>query len=764
MDDRIVSHPTLDLIAEHTSDLILIANRNGEVTYISPSVRAYGYEPEEMLGPFRFELIHPDDLQRFIRNSFVVATGEVPPIEQRQTRFRTAAGSWVWLEGNPGLVTDATGQPVAIVNVFRDVTRRRELEAQARERVELFEVAFRDSGIGQILVALDGHLLRANAAFLRMIGYTESDLPGLHFRAITHPDDISSDLRLLERLRAGEIASFERDKRYIRRDGSVVWARVAASVVRDADGSAKHFVAQIQDMSEGRAALTRLEETEARYRLIADNSSDIIMMTDLQGAITYISPSLRQIGYEPAEVVGRRVWDVAQLEGVDAIRELRLSLLAGEEAEGRVRTRLPHGATGEPIWVETRMTLLRDPDNGSPACFLDVLREVTPQVAQEQALAEAHAEAEAAAVAKTQFLANMSHEIRTPLTAVLGFAELLAKRPSLDERAQVYVEKITGAGNALLAIVNDILDFSKLEAGKFEIRPRPTDVAGLCEETLHLFSSQAEAKGLSLTFLPDPGLPHAVMLDSDRVRQLLINLIGNAVKFSEQGGVTLRAGAAAEGHAVRLDVEDTGPGLQPGQVEHLFQRFSQIDGSEARRHGGTGLGLAICKGVTEAMGGEIGVESEPGRRTIFHVILPAEPVDTPTTIEAEREVPSIRGLRVLVVDDNGANRELARQILEAREAEVAEAPSGTEALHQLAGAPFDAMLLDLRMPGLDGRDVMSRLRAEPGPNRDVPVIAFTADMDVNPTSNPAGFSGLVRKPISAVEMVAVIAGASRRAH
>jgi PAS domain S-box-containing protein len=589
-----------------------------------------------------------------------------------------------------------------------------------------------------------------------MVGRDEVSLQGRSLRDVTHPDDFETDAGLLSRLQSGEMQSYERDKRYLRPDGSEVWGRATVSVVRDGRGVARLFLAQIQDLSERQAAETALVAIEARYRLIAETTTDIIVMTDLQGVVTYVSPSVRRIGATPRQIVGQKLDAFVSPRAAQAIARMRAALLAGEPTEG-LRARVLHGGTGEPIWLETRMTLLRDPDTGAPSSFLDVIREVGRQVAQEEALAAARREAEDAAAAKTQFLANMSHEIRTPLTAVLGFAELLAKRPSLDERARAYVDRITGAGNALLAIVNDILDFSKLEAGKFVVRPRATDVASLCEETLHLFHAQAEAKGLSLVLEEDPRLPHAVRLDSDRLRQLFINLVGNAVKFTEHGGVAVRLLSVDEGQGLRLEVEDTGPGLDDEQLAHLFQRFSQVDGATSRRHGGTGLGLAICKGVAEAMGGEIGVESEPGKRTLFHVNLPAPEVEIPLLADPEADIPSIQGVRVLVVDDNAANRELAARILEAQEAVPVEASGGAEALELLARERFDVVLLDLRMPGVDGRQVLERLRAQPGPNRAAPVVAFTADMDV--ADGLADFTGVVRKPISANVMAAAVAAA-----
>jgi PAS domain S-box-containing protein len=750
--DSGVSNETLDFVAQHIGAIIVRATIDGRVTFISSTIRMLGYEPEEFLGEFRTDHIHPDDLPRFLANTRQLKTGEPAPAEARVYRQRTKTGEWRWIEGNPGVVRNDAGEAVELINIYRDVSRRMALEAQAQEQAQLFEAAFDRAAVGKALVGMDGRYLRANRVFCDLLGYSEAELRRLAVPEVTHPDDQENGEAMRELLK-GDRDVFAREKRYVRKDGEVVWARLQTTAVRNPKGETEHFLATVLDVGDRLASERALQESEARYRLIAENTSDMIALSDLEGVCTYVSPGVRNLGYAPEDFIGKRIEAFIPSADVPVLLRSRQRLLEGAPV-GAPRWRGVHGQTGAPMWLESRQTLLRDPETGAPSQILDVVRDITHQVEQEEALAAARAEAEAAVAVKTQFLANMSHEIRTPLTAVLGFAELLGKRTTLDERARAYIERIAGAGDALLAIVNDILDFSKLEAGKFEIRPRATDLIELCGQTLQLFGTQAEGKGLRLSLDVDVGLPRQVMADSDRVRQVLINLLGNAVKFTESGSVTLRARRDAD-RGVVLEVEDTGPGLEPEQVSRLFQRFSQVDGSLTRRHGGTGLGLAICKGVTEAMGGVIEVESTPGALTRFRVRLPLSTVAPPEAAEPPPELPSLAGLRVLVVDDHAANRELAGRILETREAIVLEAVGGAEALEVLAQEVVDAVLLDLRMPSVDGREVLRRLRSEPGPNQTAPVIAFTADAEVTLT-DPARFDGLVRKPISPAEMVLAV--------
>ena len=372
-------------------------------------------------------------------------------------------------------------------------------------------------------------------------------------------------------------------------------------------------------------------------------------------------------------------------------------------------------------------------------------------------IAAARDAAAAASVVKSDFMANMSHEIRTPLTAIVGFTDLLTARSDLDAVAQAQVKRIADAGQALQSIVNDILDFSTLEAGQVEIRPQPARVVGLLRDTLAILAPQADAKGLVLEFRANEGLPDALLIDEHRVRQILLNLISNAIKFTDTGKVRLIAAYDAAAGQLDVAVEDTGAGLAPAQQRRLFQRFSQVDASSTRRHGGTGLGLAICKGLAEAMGGDIGVRSAPGEGSVFHFRISAPLAEMQPPAAPPEDARPLDRVRLLVADDHPVNRELVRAILSPMGVDVTEAADGFAAVEFAAATPFDAILMDLRMPGLDGPGAAARIRAEPGPNQDVPILAFSADADLAGGDGvPAGFDGVVRKPIAPAGLLAAL--------
>jgi signal transduction histidine kinase/CheY-like chemotaxis protein len=434
----------------------------------------------------------------------------------------------------------------------------------------------------------------------------------------------------------------------------------------------------------------------------------------------------------------------------DWLAEIR-ALHAGERPSALQRTR-------DGRWLH--ITVRRTNDGGCVSTWSDV----TELKRAEAGIAQARAEAEAAARVKSEFLANMSHELRTPLTSIIGFTGLAAEQQDLSPLTREYVDRVADASRALLCTVNDILDFSKLEAGQVVIQPKPSQVAPLCRATLDLFTPQAGAKDVRLVL--DHGESVRTLtacMDPDRVRQVLLNLVSNAVKFTAEGSVTLRTCYDREAARLKVVVIDTGPGLTPDQQARLFQRFSQINGSLTRQ-GGTGLGLAICKGLVEAMGGEIGVESRLGEGSSFWFSIPA-PAAAADAAEGADDAParlSFEGVRVLVVDDHATNRELVRLFLSGVGAEVAEAADGVEAVESAGELPFDVILMDLRMPRLDGAAALARIRAEAGPNEATPILAFTADATAEIAERllAEGFDDVVAKPLEPAALIAAVARAT----
>lgn len=395
------------------------------------------------------------------------------------------------------------------------------------------------------------------------------------------------------------------------------------------------------------------------------------------------------------------------------------------------------------------------------AILLGLIGYVADAVRTMRASAKAREEAEAQALeasrAKSAFLAMMSHELRTPMNGVLGLAHAL-RGTKLDAQQSEYLEMIEQSGHGLMTILNDILDLSKIEAGKLNLEVAPFDLRKLALQTRAVWSESARLKGLDLILEVSPSAPPWVSGDATRVRQILMNLVSNALKFTESGRVVIRLGGEAGGGGT-FSVTDTGVGMTAEQIGRLFTPFAQGDASIARRFGGTGLGLSICRQLAELMAGEIIVSSEPGVGSTFTVRLGLPAAAPLVAAPARAAVTQLDGARVLVVDDNLVNQTVARTILEAVGAAVAVAGDGHAALARLRIEDFDVVLMDVHMPGMDGVEAVRRIRAGEAGRTDLPVVALTADAMVGDAERllAQGFDDAHPKPVQPAGLLATVA-------
>ena len=516
------------------------------------------------------------------------------------------------------------------------------------------------------------------------------------------------------------------------------------------------------------AALSTRERTMRELALLTENITDAILRYDLHGLCTYASPSVASVlGASPSEFRGTTTDERSHPESRDDIARVQSRLLSGRSDKERFTyRRLLDDAEGNPVYIEADCAIACDRSTGEREGIVVSARDVTRRVLLERKLKRAMRHAENAARAKAQFLANMSHEIRTPMNGVLGFADLLCQM-KLEDDAAHYAEMIVSSGRSMMMLLNDILDISKIESGQLVLSYEKTDLGKLAEDCVRLHQTGADRKDVRLSLACEPGLPRRVVTDPLRLRQILLNLIANAVKFTENGSVEVSV--QCEGERLAISVEDSGIGIDPARLEQIFDPFTQEEASTTRRFGGTGLGLSISRQLCELLGGTLTVDSMPGVGSRFTLRIPLEEVPAEDA-GADRKaagaasVPLRSGARVLLAEDHDVNRMLVTAMLEQLGQRVEAAHDGLEAVSMAldaaeGDAPFDLVLMDVQMPGCDGYSATRMIRQGGLSQGRLPIVALTANAfpeDVA-AARDAGMQAHLAKPLVFEELAAALA-------
>jgi PAS domain S-box-containing protein len=492
-----------------------------------------------------------------------------------------------------------------------------------------------------------------------------------------------------------------------------------------------------------------LQESEERFRDIFDNISDFIYTHDLDGRFLTINPAAAAILGPPEEVTGRYVADFMPVERREDFFQ---SYLPTIKSQGWFNgTILLISREGSRYYVECRNSLVKEQGRG--IYIRGSARDVTLRKHHEEELKKSKEAAETASRAKSQFLANMSHEIRTPMNGVLGMTELLLSS-GLSESQLALAQTVHQSGETLLRVLNDILDISKIEAGRLELEMIDFNLWETVEEAIDLFARQAHQKGLELACDMEKNVPVMLKGDPVRLRQILMNLVGNAVKFTEKGQVVVKVSAVernGDGSVISFEVKDTGIGIPSEVQQEIFDAFSQADGSVTRKHGGTGLGLAICWQLCKMMGGSIGVESAPGNGSTFRFDVRLRNGTRPVPSE-QVPVDGLRGLRVLIVDDNETNRLILLEQVKNWGIEAMSAGNGVRALEMLRssssrGTPFDLAILDQMMPEMDGIELTRTIQSDPLIS-EVKLLMLTGHYGEKEKVRETGILAHLTKPVS----------------
>ena len=737
----------------------LFADGRSCFPYASDGIRdIYGMSPADVVEDASsvFALLHPDDVEIVVDS--ITSSFETLQHWQAIYRVNHPQKGLIWVEGIAS--PERTPEGDTLWHGFiTDITARKAAEARLQaseaETQMLSLVASRTSN-AVVITDAKGFIEWVNDGFVRLTGYDLSFMKGKRPGSVLQGEltssntvaEISRQLRLGERCSA-EIINYTKQ-------GNPYWILLDIEPVRDEQGQIKHYIAIETDISARKQSeLLLAQERERLANIIEATHIGTWEWNLLTGETRFNARWAEIVGYTLDELapVSIDTWLKLVCPEDFAESEARLQRhFSGEIPYYDFDCRMKH-KDGHWVWVHDRGKVIEWSPDGRPLRMSGTHEDITERKAVESELSAAKLAAEAASQAKSAFLANMSHEIRTPMNGVLGMAGLLLDT-DLSIQQREFAETIRQSGDILLSVINDILDFSKVEAGRMELEQVDFDLTALLDGVAAVMALRPREKGIELNCTRTPDVPSWVRGDPGRLRQVLINLIGNAIKFTEKGGVTVStelAGISEKGISLRFSVRDTGLGIPADKLNHLFESFSQVDASTTRRFGGTGLGLAISKQLVELMGGQISVQSIEGLGSEFAFTVTLNAAQQEGLLSSTAS--DVDSIRVLVVDDSASQREYLYKQLKTWSCNAVMAEDGVEALHLLkhaaqTGQPFQLVLIDLYMPKMDGIELGQQIVANAALGNPLLILLTAVGTRGDALrARESGFAGYLSKPL-----------------
>jgi len=750
----------LAAIINSSEDAIISKSLDGLITsWNAAAERIFGYTAAEAVGS-PMTIAFPQDL--FDEEASILArikNGE------RINNFESVRirkdGTHIPVSISISPIRDAAGTIVGVSKILRDVSHLKNTEEALRASEERWHFALEGAEFGVWDWNIAGERLFVSPRWKEMLGLSPEEVGDRleEWSSRVHPDDMPFTMAELKKHMAGEVPIYTSEYRLRRKDGSYLWVLDRGKVMsRDSSGKPLRMVGAISDITERKRTEEALLASEEKLRVILDSAAEGIYGIDLNGRCTFCNTSaIRMLGYSSStDMLGKNMHELVHHSHPDGahfnVEECRIFHVlkkgVGTHAADEVFWRKDGASFPVEYWSYPQVKA------GNVVGAVVTFLNITERKRAEAELIQARDAAMSATQAKADFLATMSHEIRTPMNVVIGMTGLLLDTDLTPEQKEL-AENVRNSGDYLLTIINDILDFSKIEAGKLHLEETNFDLRQVIESSLELLAFRAQEKKLEMGAVIPYGTPLALVGDAGRLRQALINLISNAVKFTEKGEVVLRAEALEQDEKsvfLRIAVSDTGIGIQKEALASLFESFTQADASMSRRYGGTGLGLAIARKLVQMMGGQIGVESEFGKGSTFWIKLRlAKGQPVPGSADVHPDV--LKKTRVLVVDDSPANRLIMSSQLDQLGVPHESVAGGREAialLEHAAGTPdaFGIVLLDMMMPGMDGMQTAEAIRSSPKLSglRMAFVTSAGKVMDSKEMA-AAGVSALLTKPV-----------------